>query len=495
MSVWLELSPRRRLRNNREVPVIAESKPEFEAIIAEIVDVTQICSGVLPDSMKSFWRELAIWRNISPGVDPAANARGIFDSFGEPWDEDFLEDDGSPSLAALEAAHAAIVRVKGLAAAPNLAPEEQDNEEDEEFAAEERDIAASTDTWNIQTVIAMVRDGRIILNPEWQRSFVWKPRKQKALIESLLLGLPIPSFLLYKNREEGKLYVIDGRQRLETISRFTNPKEKRGEAKIRFRTPSSSQEGWKPDQLLYPAAKKYYQDLPEKFKTQFDTRSVQVAILDVSLAHLYQIFKRYNTGSVALNAAEIRNAVFQRSKLHEMMFRLGGEHRDPSKYLDEEERQVGEDLRGIMKNKKERYGAYDFIGRFFAFKYELTGSVAKATFNFMSRETQADNSRIEQFRKEFIDAFRATTQWYEYPLTEPEPKGLFHAFLATIQMVSSSRMQELIASGATSEEKVAASVQSQWRGFAAMVQQNKQNSTNFWNYQADWIRKLEQAVK
>lgn len=474
--------------------MIADSKPEYEGIVAELVDVTQICSGLIPESMKAFWRELAIWKNVSPDSDPAVNARRIFESFGEPWDDDYLEEDGAPSLAALEAAHAAVMRVKGTTETAGTLLDEQDNEEDEEFAAEERDIAASTDTWNIQTVIAMVRDGRIILNPEWQRSFVWKPRKQKALIESLLLGLPIPSFLLYKNREEGKLYVIDGRQRLETITRFTHPKEKKGETKIRFRTPSSSQEGWKQDQLLNSAAKKYYQDLPEKFKTQFDTRSVQVAILDVSLGHLYQIFKRYNTGSVALNAAEIRNAVFQRSRLHEMMFRLGGEHRDPSKYLDKEELRIGEDLRGIMKNKKDRYGAYDFIGRFFAFKYESTSSVAKATFSFMNRESQASDEKIEEFRREFIEAFLATARWYEYPLTEPDAKGGFHAFLATIQMVSSSQMVHLIKAGGTSEEKVSAFIQSHWRSFAAEVKEDKQNSTNFWKYQAKWVEKLQNGV-
>jgi hypothetical protein len=476
-----------------EAIMIAKPKPEVEGLVAEIVDVTQICSGMVPDSMKMLWKELAIWRNISPDSDPALNARKVLESYDEAWDDDYAEDNGAPSLAALEAVHAAIMRARGSTDLPAELSEGQDSEEDEEFAPEERDIAASTDTWNIQNVIQMVREERIILNPEWQRSFVWKPRKQKALIESLLLGLPIPSFLLYKNREEGMLYVIDGRQRLETISRFTHPKEKRGEPKVRFRTPGPTHEGWKPNQLLHAAAKKYYQDLPDKFKTQFDTRSVQVAILDVSLAHLYQIFKRYNTGSVALNAAEIRNAVFQRTPLHEMMFRLGGEHRDPARYLDKQEQSVAEDLRGIMKNKKDRYGGYDFVGRFFGFKYESTGSVAKATFNFMDREKDAGKARIEQFRQEFIDAFLSTARWYEYPLTEPDAKGAFHAFLATIQMVSSSRVIEFMRSGRTSEEKVSSFIGTRWREFAARVQQDKQNSTNFWKYQDEWIKELERG--
>jgi uncharacterized protein DUF262 len=472
--------------------MIVESQPEYAGLIAEIVDTTQICSGVIPEEMGSFWRELAISRNIAPDANAAVNVRNILQSYEERWDDDYAQDDGTPSLAALEAVHAAIMRAKSSSAGTGTDLPQDDSDEDDEFAPAERDIAASSDTWNILNVISMIRDGRIILNPEWQRSFVWKPRKQKALIESLLLGLPIPSFLLY--RDGGKLYVIDGRQRLETISRFTHDREKRGDPKVRFRTCTAVQEGWKPGQLLNQAAYKYYQDLPEKFKTQFDTRSVQVAILDVSLGHLYQIFKRYNTGSVALNAAEIRNAVFQTSKLHEMMFRLGGEHRDPSKYLDAEEQRVAEDLRSIMKNKKERYGGYDFIGRFFAFKHESTSSVAKATFAFMSRESQATDARIEHFRREFIEAFAATARWYEYPLTEPDAAGGFHAFLATIQMVSSSKILELIRAGAADEAKADHAIKSLWPSFAASVQADKQNSTNFWRYQKDWINQIEKAI-
>jgi hypothetical protein len=337
--------------------------------------------------------------------------------------------------------------------------------------------------------------GQFWVDVNRQRSFVWKPRKQKALIESILLGLPIPSFLLYKDRESGQMSVIDGRQRLETVYRFTHPKEVRGEPRLRFRTCSASQEGWRPGQFLNPAAGKFYHDLPNKFKTQFDTQNLQVAILDVPLAHLYQIFKRYNTGSVALNAAEIRNAVFQNSGLHEMMFRLGGEHRDPAKYADVEERRVAEDLRSIMKNKQSRYGAYDFVGRILAFAHETTGSVAKATFSFMSREHRADAERIESFRRKFLDAFTATADWYEHPLTEPRASGAFHAFLATIQMVSTIECLNEIRAGGLTEEAVRNYIRANWRQFAETeVLSQKQNSTNFWAMQRDWTKRLKESA-
>lgn len=464
-------------------------------VIAEIIDITKVCGGVFPDDISDFWRELAIWRGAEPADTPAPNLRLILNSFDEEWDDDFLESDGeTPSLGAIETIHALVAPLtrEALGGSVEVIDEAsgEDDEDDDAIDASGDEISSQEANWSVTSVMNFIQRERLILNPEWQRSFVWKPRKQKALIESMLLGLPIPSFLLYKDRS-GKLYVIDGRQRLETISRFMSPKEKAGERRMRFRTFGSKQEGWKQGQKLNPAANKYYDDLPDEFRTQFDTQPMRLAILDVSLSHLYQIFKRYNTGSVSLNAAEIRNAVYQSSPLHQMMFRLGGEHRSKEKYQDQEELRVGEDLRSIMRNKGLRYGTYDFIGRFFAFRYENTGSVSKATNSFMSKHFEGSEQTIEGLRRAFVDAFKATTEWYEFPLTEPKDDGQFHAFLATIQMVASSMCLDWIANGRVSEDTIKAHIDASWFKFSEDVLRAKQNSTTFWNTQKAWIAELE----
>jgi hypothetical protein len=471
-----------------------DSTSSEASLVAEIVALTQINGGVLPQDEPALWAELAIWRNLTPNPDPIPNAKNVLASLDEPWDEDYVDEDGTPSRLAVEALHAAIRKGAGKDLTPGAPEEVEEEEEDDEIAGDGEDISATPTNWSIPTVVDHIRAKRLNLNPDWQRSFVWKPRKQKALIESVLLGLPIPSLLIHRDRETGKMSVIDGRQRLETISRFMHPKEPKGERRLRFRTFGAKQEGWKPGQPLNLAANKYYEDLPEKFRTQFDTQALQVAVLSVSLAHLYQIFKRYNTGSVALNAAEIRNAVFQTSPLHEMMFRLGGEHRDPSKYLGQDEQRTGEDLRYIMQNKQSRYGAYDFIGRFYAFKHEVTGSVAKAIFSFMNKEHKADAQRVETLRQDFIQSFAAVCDWYEHPLTEPKADGAFHAFLATIQMVSTSNGLALIAQGIGNQQTAKVFVRANWKEFAAKVTSEKQNSTNFWKFQKEWVEKVAKAI-
>jgi len=112
----------------------------------------------------------------------------------------------------------------------------------------------------------------------------------------------------------------------------------------------------------------------------------------------------------------------------------------------------------------------------------------------MERELRADEDRIEELRQEFISAFRSTVQWYDYALTEPKQNGLFHAFLATIQMVATRQMLLHIGAGKTSEEKIVELIKREWPAFAETVLSEKQNSTNFWHFQREWIAKLEKTM-
>jgi len=56
--------------------------------------------------------------------------------------------------------------------------------------------------------------------PNYQRKFVWNEEKQSKFIESILLDLPIPLIFLADEKEEGKLEIIDGYQRVRTLHAF-----------------------------------------------------------------------------------------------------------------------------------------------------------------------------------------------------------------------------------------------------------------------------------
>ena len=72
-------------------------------------------------------------------------------------------------------------------------------------------------------VIRRIKNERFVLDPDFQRGFVWDKDKQSRLIESILLRIPLPVFYVAEDNE-GRLIVVDGRQRLTTLLHFLDNK-------------------------------------------------------------------------------------------------------------------------------------------------------------------------------------------------------------------------------------------------------------------------------
>ncbi len=466
-------------------------------IAREIATLLGIGGSDIHSTAREFWYQVAVASSVGiPADDLTAMAKQVFHAIDEDWDDDY-EVDGGESLS-IEAYETLYDVLKSRVASPDsfetTRPGDQDAGDDEDDSIGPVDLTfesrAETTQTDIDTTLNKIGKGSLILNPDWQRNFVWKLKKQRRLIESILLGLPIPSLLLFRSSETGKAYVIDGRQRLETISRFRAPKPERNQEKKRFKTFSSKIEGWRPNEKLSPAANKFYDELPENYKAKFDSTTLVLhTFVDLPSDKLYQIFRRYNTGAEQLKAAEIRNAVYQASPLHAMMYRIAGENGLDDTFTDSE-RECVETLASIMRNKRARYGAYDFVGRYFAFAYMSSGSVANATNDFM---VKYESSSVDMLKEEFVASLIKTVEWYEYPLIAPSDSGKFHAFLATVQMVSTTRMIAHITRGTVSEDAVRRAVASKWPGFASQTLDQKQNSTAFWTRQRDWIVEIEEA--
>jgi len=73
----------------------------------------------------------------------------------------------------------------------------------------------------VKETVTRIRRGRYVLNPDFQRDFVWKIDKQSRLIESCLMCIPLPFFYVAQEKD-GRIVVIDGLQRLATFCRFLN---------------------------------------------------------------------------------------------------------------------------------------------------------------------------------------------------------------------------------------------------------------------------------
>ncbi|UOG40021.1 DUF262 domain-containing protein (plasmid) [Leptospira noguchii] len=69
---------------------------------------------------------------------------------------------------------------------------------------------------SIGEIMSMYQAGELIIDPDFQRFFRWTPQQKTNLIESILLGIPIPSIFVYQ-REDGKRELVDGLQRVSTV--------------------------------------------------------------------------------------------------------------------------------------------------------------------------------------------------------------------------------------------------------------------------------------
>jgi len=180
---------------------------------------------------------------------------------------------------------------------------EEEEEEIETIAVEEskKRILTSGSDPEIESLWNKWKRGKLILQPDFQRYFVWDPKKASRLIESTLMSVPLPIIYL-SEEEDGKQYVIDGQQRLTSFFSF-----------IDGQFPDTSPFTLRGLEVYPEYNKKKYSDLPEKIQDQiryYQTRVI--TILPESNKEIkFEIFKRLNTGSVPLNDMELRNCVYR----------------------------------------------------------------------------------------------------------------------------------------------------------------------------------------
>jgi hypothetical protein len=136
--------------------------------------------------------------------------------------------------------------------------------------------------------------------PKFQRGWVWKPVQASRLIESFLLGLPVPAIFVHKEPSQ-KQVVIDGQQRLRTIVGFFEGKLPDG-GDFYLRGVSPQWEG------------KHFKDLTEAERIRLRDsvlREVIVEQLDPKdNTSIYHIFERLNTGGTGLTPQEVRNCIY-----------------------------------------------------------------------------------------------------------------------------------------------------------------------------------------
>ena len=91
--------------------------------------------------------------------------------------------------------------------------------QDSEVSLRGYDILSYPADYTLEVLVGKWNKGEINV-PPLQRRFIWSQTRASKLIESFLMGLPVPPVFFYQEKDTNKLLVVDGHQRLRSIAYF-----------------------------------------------------------------------------------------------------------------------------------------------------------------------------------------------------------------------------------------------------------------------------------
>jgi len=189
-------------------------------------------------------------------------------------------------------------------------------EEQDDVPFVEFDILASPADPTLEILSNKVQNGEIII-PFYQRKYVWKIEQASRLIESFLMGLPVPQVFLYVN-DEDQLEIIDGQQRIMSVRYFfegyfgePDTQSRRQIFRLKGLSERSEYNG------------KTFSELSVRDQRRLKNtvlRAIYIKQLKPNLRNdsVFHIFERLNTGGTRLKPQEIRNAVYRGSIVDEL---------------------------------------------------------------------------------------------------------------------------------------------------------------------------------
>lgn len=162
--------------------------------------------------------------------------------------------------------------------------------------------------WTVETLVSQMRKGRIDLEPSFQRRNAWLSDRKSKLLESILLGFPIPQIVLAESKSApGTFFVLDGKQRLLTLRQFFRDSQDDRDAAF----DSLQLTGL---QVLPHLNGETVDTMSERAPGQLmelENHTMRTVVLSDWNTEdlLLSLFLRLNTGSVALSPQELRQAL------------------------------------------------------------------------------------------------------------------------------------------------------------------------------------------
>lgn len=252
--------------------------------------------------------------------------------------------------------------------------------EDLAIAEKERTIYTEQGDPEIESLYGKYKRGKLNIQPNFQRQFVWDGKKPSKLIESVLLDIPLP--VIYLSEEStGVEHVIDGQQRLTTLFSFIDGSYPDGKV---FKL-----SGLK---VFTEHNKKTFKELEESLQDKIRYCKIRtITFKKESKADLkFEIFERLNSGSVSLNDQELRNCIY-RGKYNTLLNELS--HEKDFKYLY-----------GITKPEK-RMRDIELVLRFAAFYHSTYLNYKSPMRQFLNNDMEKycniSDAEVDEIRNAF----------------------------------------------------------------------------------------------
>ena len=148
------------------------------------------------------------------------------------------------------------------------------------------------ETRTVHDVLRRIDQGMYVMDPDFQREFIWPDYKQSRLIESVLMRIPLPVFYIAENAD-GKMVVVDGLQRLSTFKNFVD-------GALRLTLPNQPE-----------LHRRYFTDLSPKLQNRVEDCNLTLYVIDSKAPERTRldIFERVNSG-VPLTRQQMRNCLY-----------------------------------------------------------------------------------------------------------------------------------------------------------------------------------------
>lgn len=300
--------------------------------------------------------------------------------------------------------------------------EEEVEKSSEQISEKKQDIKYDTRDYVINYLVKQFTEGEFYVPLDYQRKFIWSDKDKCNFIESILMGLPIP-FMFFADTDDGRIEIVDGAQRTQTLIQFAQNDLILNDLKILTKSNGFC-----------------FKDLDQAVQRRFLNTSIRVVFLEEGTTERtrQEIFKRINTGGVNATPTEARRGSYE------------------GKFKEFIEECVKNALFTRLAPRtdltEKRYEGFELVSRFFAYSDNFdngfegyTGDVAGYIDNYIDEknsdwEKELYDTEVAAYKKRFEDMLQFAHKllgdqgFRKTPKSKSTPRARFEAIAVGISM-------------------------------------------------------------